>query len=103
MEYSTKDTWTVGFSPKAKRQIRKLEKENPKICGLAAILAKEIEVSGPWRNNWPHYSPLQGHENSFHCHLKEGKPTYVACWCIENKKIKIVEIFYVGTHEKAPY
>lgn len=25
----------------------------------------------------------------------------MACWYIEDEKIKIVEIFYVGTHEKA--
>lgn len=42
----------------------------------------------------PHFSALGG---------KGGKPTYVACWYIKDKKVKIVEIYYVGTHEKAPY
>lgn len=26
-----------------------------------------------------------------------------AFWNVENKKINIVEIYYVGTHEDAPY
>jgi hypothetical protein len=42
-------------------------------------------------------------DNSYHCHIKSGRPTYVVCWRVENKKVKIVEIFYVGTHENTPY
>jgi hypothetical protein len=101
-----KSLWEVGLSTKAKRQISELEKKNPKVYALFALLAKELEVSGPWRKNWPHYSPLKGKnlpENTFHCHIKSGKPTYVVCWCIEDKEVKIIEVFYVGTHEKAPY
>jgi mRNA-degrading endonuclease HigB of HigAB toxin-antitoxin module len=37
------------------------------------------------------------------CHLKKGQPTYVAVWQVIDKEIRIVEIKYVGTHEKAPY
>ncbi len=64
-------------------------------------LIKEIEVSGPVRGNWSNYSRLGG--NRHHCHIKKGKPTYVAVWAVENKKIKLVEVMYAGTHEKAPY
>lgn len=56
---------------------------------------------GPYRSNWPNYGPLE--ENEFHCHLKKGKPTYVACWRISDKDKKIIEVYYVGTHENAPY
>jgi len=38
-----------------------------------------------------------------HCHLKKGRPTYIAVWEINDKEIKLVEVTYVGTHEKAPY
>jgi hypothetical protein len=39
----------------------------------------------------------------YHCHLKAGRPTYVACWELIDKKIRILEVYYVGTREKAPY
>ena len=70
------------------------------------LLMREIEQLGPIRKNWPNFSPLTGKglpKNAYHCHIKKGKPTYVACWYVEDKKVKIVEIFYVGTHENAPY
>ncbi len=74
---------------------------------MADTLAKEIELLGPIRKDWSNFSSLKKAsglpDNSYHCHLKKGKPTYVACWYVEDKKVKIVEIYYVGTHEKAPY
>ena len=96
--------WEVGYSSSAGKQ----KKDLPgKIQDLLDTLAKEIEFSGPIRKNWPNFGPLyktkRVPKDSYHCHLKKGKPTYVACWCIEDKKVKIIEIFYVGTHEKAPY
>ncbi|MDR3555637.1 MAG: hypothetical protein P4L55_12845 [Syntrophobacteraceae bacterium] len=42
-------------------------------------------------------------KNRHHCHLKKGKPTYVAIWEVRDKNVRIVEIIYAGTHEKAPY
>ncbi|MEA3429487.1 MAG: helix-turn-helix transcriptional regulator [Thermodesulfobacteriota bacterium] len=33
---------------------------------------------------------------------KKGRPTYVAVWEVVDKKIRLVEVSYVGTHEKAP-
>ena len=60
-----------------------------------------MEESGPIRGNWPNFSKLE--KSDYHCHLKKGKPTYVACWRMINKQIKLLEIYYVGTHEKAPY
>jgi hypothetical protein len=41
-------------------------------------------------------------ENGPDCHLKKGRPTYVACWTVD-KKNKVIEVYYAGTHEKAPY
>lgn len=97
------DIWDVTFATRASRECKKMPK---KIQVLIDFLAKEIEEAGPYRKNWSHYGPLKKDKtipaNAYHCHLKDGKPTYVACWCID-KKHKKVEIFYVGTHENAPY
>lgn len=86
------------FSNAASKQYRELPET---IKEIAIFLVKEIELLGPVRGNWRNYSKLgtDGH----HCHLKYGRPTYVACWQILNKDEKIVEVYYVGTHEKAPY
>lgn len=59
-----------------------------------------MEHDGPERFQWPNYGDLNG---NYHCHLKKGKPTYVACWSVIDKKLKQIEIYYVGTHENAPY
>lgn len=90
--------WSVVISSKVTKQLRKLPH---KIQDIASLLIKEIELKGPYRNNWSHFGDLG--KDTFHCHIKRGRPAYVACWVIENKKIKIVEIYYVGTHENAPY
>ena len=64
-------------------------------------LIGDIEAGGPVRGDWPNYGKLG--DARHHCHLKKGQPTYVAVWEVQDKKIKLVEIQYVGTHEKAPY
>ena len=90
--------WTVTFSGSAAKQAKKLP-EN--IQARLKALVLEIAVSGPVRGNWKNYSILANGDH--HCHLKKGKPTYVAVWRITDKTIKLVEIRYAGTHEKAPY
>lgn len=65
------------------------------------LLLKEIAVSGPVWGNWPNYSKLSDTEH--HCHIKKGRPTYVAVWREDKGQIKLVEVIYAGTHEKAPY
>jgi len=99
-----KPRWMVDYSNSAKKSKKALPS---KIRALMDTLAKEIEIGGPKRADWPNYSPLKKTkgipEDSYHCHIKNGRPTYVACWTVMDKKVKFVEIFYVGTHEKAPY
>jgi len=83
---------------------KKFQKQRlPKVVmATMELLIAEIEQSGPVRGNWPNYSKLPN--NRHHCHVKKGKPTYVAVWeDISKNKVKLVEIIYVGTHEKAPY
>lgn len=91
-------SWTVIFSKGAARQATKLP-ATVKLSLKALVL--EIAASGPVRGNWRNYSKLA--EGLHHCHLKKGRPTYVAVWEVQDKTIKLVEIKYVGTHEKAPY
>ena len=89
--------WLVTFTGKAKKQTDKLPE---KVRLLLFQLAKDIEITGPVRGDWPNYSKLGN--NRHHCHLKKGQPTYVAVWTEDRGAIS-VEIIYAGTHEKAPY
>ena len=90
--------WTVTISKKVSKAIPKLPKS---VQQSLFLLLGEIECSGPVRGNWKNYSRLG--KDRHHCHLKKGKPTYVAVWETNDKQIKLVEVTYVGTHEKAPY
>ena len=90
--------WTVTSQKKVQKQVKKFPlgvKEN-----LFALLL-DIEIDGPVRGNWPNYGKLG--RNRHHCHLKKGHPTYVAVWEVKEYQIKLVELTYVGSHEKAPY
>lgn len=90
--------WAVELTSKAKKQAEKLPK---RIVAALIQLMMDIRKSGPIRGDWPNYSKLS--EERHHCHLKKGHPTYVAVWREESDQIKLVEVIYVGTHEKAPY
>jgi mRNA-degrading endonuclease RelE of RelBE toxin-antitoxin system len=90
--------WRVVFSNKARKQKEQLP---PRVQALLFQLAREIETGGPVRGDWPNYSKLSG--DLHHCHLKKGNPTYVAVWREERNEIRLVEVIYAGTHEKAPY
>jgi len=92
--------WSVGLTKRAGKQLDSLPKA---IQQKFDLLAKELEVSGPLRANWSNYSALKGQGQRYHCHIKKGRPTYVVCWEVVNKEIKLIEVYYVGTHEKAPY
>ena len=90
--------WTVTATNRAKKQIARLPESVMK--NLVALI-RDIEADGPVRGDWPNYSPL-GRERH-HCHIKKGRPTYVAVWEVTDKEVRLVEVIYAGTHEKAPY
>ena len=90
--------WQVTLMPKARKQKDRLPKT---IKEQLAFLIRNIEEYGPVRGDWPNYCKLKPVQH--HCHLKKGKPTYVAIWAERNRKIRLIEVIYVGTHEKAPY
>jgi mRNA-degrading endonuclease RelE of RelBE toxin-antitoxin system len=89
--------WIVVFTNKARKQKGKLPR---KIQEALFQLVREIEMAGPVRGNWPNYSKLSS--GAHHCHLKKGRPTYVAVWREVQEEIKLVEVIYAGSHEKAP-
>jgi hypothetical protein len=62
------------------------------------VLSRVLEAEGPTGPHaWKNYSKLSG--NEYHCHLNYS---YVACWRHEKKTI-IIEVYYVGSREDAPY
>lgn len=95
--------WTVDFSREAGKQYNKLKRSGsrPSINDVIDLLVLDLQKSGPQLPSWPHFGPLG--KEQFHCHLRRGKPTYVACWRIINKQLKQIEVYYVGSHEGAPY
>lgn len=98
MTYIKSVKWTVEITKKAQKQINKLPQS---VRENLRALVLEIENVGPVRGNWANYSKLGNEEH--HCHIKDGHPTYVACWRVVNKTIQIAEVYYAGTREKAPY
>lgn len=95
--------WTVTFSTKAGKQYNKLKASGsrPSINDVIDLLVLDLQKNGPSLFRWADFGPLE--KNHYHCHLRNGKPTYVACWKICNEKSKQIEVYYVGTHEGAPY
>ena len=91
-------SWQVEYTKKVLKQLEKLPDT---VSDTVLALVMDIEEGGPVRGDWPNFSKLNN--ASYHCHLKKGRPTYVACWRLIDKKTKQVEVYYVGTHEKAPY
>lgn len=91
--------WTVNLGQKATKQVKK----SPEIVRASLLLLmSELETLGPIRGSWSGYSKLYGGQKRHHCHLKKGRPTFVAVWR-EVEGGNIIEVEYVGTHEKAPY
>ena len=91
-------TWQVTLNRQTEKQVRRLPL---KIRQRLYYLLTEMEQCGPVRGNWANYGKLE--KNVHHCHIKKGKPCYVAVWEVHDQTIRLIEVTYVGTHEKAPY
>lgn len=91
--------WDVTLTKSAYKQLKKLPL---KVQSTLHILVQDLQKNGPFPGkDWPNYGKLM--ENERHCHLIKGKPTYVSCWRVIDKKLCTMELYYVGTHENAPY
>ena len=92
--------WDVRFRGKVVKQMRKL----PESLQMAVrFLVKDLQLNGPLARNWPNFGKLQGPTDCYHCHLKKGRPTYVAVWQVLDQELQLIEVRYVGTHEGADY
>ena len=94
--------WTIRSTKAVDKQAGKL---NQNVLLMLHLLFEELTRKGPALSDWPNYGKLHGKKSvdKRHCHLQKGRPTYVCCWEVIDKKRKIIEVYYVGTHEKAPY
>jgi hypothetical protein len=95
--------WIVSFSREAGKQYEKLKRSGsrPSINDVVDLLVLDLQKNGSQLADWPHFGPLE--PEHFHCHLRRGRPCYVACWKVIDKKAKRIEVYYVGSHEGAPY
>lgn len=97
--------WNVTLSRDAKKQYLKLKhsgKKKPSILDVVDAFVSDLILNGPILVDWPNYGFIRN-KFFYHCHLKKGNPTYVACWKVTDERGKKIEVFYVGTHEGAPY
>lgn len=93
--------WSVFSTKTVNRQAAALSE---KALLKLRFLFEELATRGPTLLDWPNYGKLRGLKgDKRHCHLQKGRPTYVCCWEVIDKNSKIIEVYYVGTHEKAPY
>ena len=92
--------WEVRFSGDSAKGIKTLPR---KIIDAFYGLVNEMKIDGPYRANWKNYGKFKGCKSIYHCHLNCSRPRYVVCWEVMDKKQKIIEVYYVGTHQKAPY
>ena len=60
-------------------------------------LVKDLELKGPDQPGWANYSKLS--KNEYHCHLSYK---WIACWRHEKNTV-IIEVYYAGSRENAPY
>ncbi len=94
-------TWQVNLTPRAVKQSKKLP---GRVRQRLGALIMSIELAGPIQPTMPHFGKLQSWPGEwYHCHLNKGRPTYVAVWQVVDKQAVLMEVTYVGTHEKAPY
>ena len=89
----------MGYIVKISRQVEKgLPKLPANVRHRLSVLVGYLEIDGPAGGVYfQNYSKLS--DTEYHCHLTYH---YVACWRFEKKTI-LIEVYYAGTHEKAPY
>ena len=80
-----------------KKVLRGLQKLPENVRKLLFLLIEDLKADGPTQKSWHNFSPLS--KNKYHCHLNYR---YVACWTFRTGEI-VIEVYYVGSREKAPY
>ena len=80
-----------------KKIVHGLEKLPVNVRQLLYLLVSDLQTDGPIQRSWQNFSSLG--RDRFHCHLTYR---YVACWTHKKDEI-VIEVYYVGSREKAPY
>jgi len=86
--------YEIRLKKKVARSLSRLPGDVQKIFFL---LVADLQADGPIQKSWSNFSSL-GRER-YHCHLSYR---YVACW-VRRKNTIVIEVYYVGSREKAPY
>jgi mRNA-degrading endonuclease RelE of RelBE toxin-antitoxin system len=88
----------MTFQVKVKKKVaRDLVKLPENVRQLLYLLVTDLQSKAPIQRSWPNFSSLGGER--YHCHLTYR---YVACWIYKKDEI-VIEVYYVGSREKAPY
>jgi mRNA-degrading endonuclease RelE of RelBE toxin-antitoxin system len=80
-----------------KRAIKSIEKMPKSVQAVFRDLVKDLELKGPEQPEWANYSKLS--KNEYHCHLSYR---WIACWRHEKNTV-VIEVYYAGSRENAPY
>lgn len=89
---------SVKYDVRVKKKIaRGLTKLPRDVQQLFFLLVTDLQDDGPIQKTWPNFSALD--DEKYHCHLNYR---YVACWSCRKGEI-IIEVYYAGSREKAPY
>jgi mRNA-degrading endonuclease RelE of RelBE toxin-antitoxin system len=80
-----------------KKALRGLTKLPDNVRKLLFLLIEDLKSDGPIQKGWHNFSPLSN--DRYHCHLTYH---HVACWTYHQGEI-VIEVYYVGSREKAPY
>jgi mRNA-degrading endonuclease RelE of RelBE toxin-antitoxin system len=86
--------YEIRVKKKVARNLRTLPDDVQK---LLFLLITELQTSGPIQKSWHNFSRLG--KDQYHCHLNYR---YVACWTCRKNEI-LIEVYYAGSREKAPY
>lgn len=90
--------WKILFTKDAdKGRLKLMKAGRRRELEVLAVLIEKLKESGPVQPEFHNYGKLG--KNVYHCHLSRK---WVACWR-ELKDTIILEMYYVGTRENAPY
>ena len=86
--------YKVSMKTKCKKALDKMPKAEKLVF---AKLIDDLIATGPVQPSYRNYSKLG--KGKYHCHLSYH---WVACWECFNGEY-VIEVYYVGSRESAPY
>ena len=94
--------WNIISTNSVEKARRKLPQH---IQNRLDSLMTDLKNFGPFAGGkkWRNFGKMKDRAKTYHCHIGGGHPTYVAFWRVLDSLERTIEIYYVGTHEDAPY